>query len=285
MRGLWLAALALAQLATAESVVRDLSIHSPRFTIFTEGSHEPKRAGPLSLGRPVSPPLNLTAQDTLKLTFSVFARNPGDVADNAKPHQTFLRFYDPVTEEEGIQPVRVKADGKAKFDLNMAKPPIALPATPTGGPLQVWLVLGSFKYQSAAYRLFELYLPRTQPAPQHPDEPSFHPLPAIHHTFRPDPKLPPRIISLVFAGAVLAPWAILLALLARIPHPLPRLASPKIAPFVALLAAFEALLFTYWLRLKLPDVLLYGAILAIPTVAAGKRALSATVQWRLGEKA
>lgn len=73
--------------------------------------------------------------------------------------------------------------------------------------------------------------------------------------------------------------------LARIPHSLPNLLSHQILPFVALLAASEGLLFTYWLRLKLPDILLYGAILAVPTVAAGKRALGAVVSWRLGEKA
>lgn len=44
------------------------------------------------------------------------------------------------------------------------------------------------------------------PPPQHPDEASFHVRPEIHHTFRPDPKSPPRIISAVFAGIVIAPW-------------------------------------------------------------------------------
>ena len=34
-----------------------------------------------------------------------------------QPHQTFLRFYDPETGEEGIQPVRVGSGGKAKFEL------------------------------------------------------------------------------------------------------------------------------------------------------------------------
>lgn len=34
-----------------------------------------------------------------------------------QPHQTFLRFFDPKTHEEGIQPVRVTPGGKAKFEL------------------------------------------------------------------------------------------------------------------------------------------------------------------------
>lgn len=94
----------------------------------------------------------------------------------------------------------------------MSKPPASLPPTPAGGPLQVTLILGSFKYDSAAHKLFELYLPRTQPAAAHPDASAFAPRPPIHHTFRPDPASPPRVVSLVFAAAVLAPWAVLLAL-------------------------------------------------------------------------
>ena len=96
-------------------------------------------------------------------------------------------------------------------DQNMAKPPMSLPPT-TSSPLHVSLIVGSFKYSPLKADLFDLALPASAPAPQHPDEATFHPLPEIHHTFRPDPKSPPQIISLVFAGAVLAPWVVLLGL-------------------------------------------------------------------------
>ena len=52
--------------------------------------------------------------ETLKLTFTVF--DDGKDQD-VMPHQTFLRFYDETTGEEGIQPLRVTSGGKAKFDL------------------------------------------------------------------------------------------------------------------------------------------------------------------------
>lgn len=45
-------------------------------------------------------------------------------------------------------------------------------------------------------------------------------------------------------------------------------------PFLALLAAFEGLLFWYWVDLRLGQVLMYGAGLAVLTTAAGKKALS-----------
>jgi hypothetical protein len=52
--------------------------------------------------------------DSLKLTFQVVEENGGK---GVQPLQTFLRFYDPKTGEEGIQPLRVTPAGKSKFEL------------------------------------------------------------------------------------------------------------------------------------------------------------------------
>lgn len=59
-------------------------------------------------------PLTLGPKDTLKLTFQIVEKEEGK---GVHPHQTFLRFYDAKSGEEGIQPVRVTASGKAKFEL------------------------------------------------------------------------------------------------------------------------------------------------------------------------
>jgi oligosaccharyltransferase complex subunit delta (ribophorin II) len=48
------------------------------------------------------------------LTFQVVKKEDGK---GIQPHQTFLRFYDAESGEEGIQPVPVKKGGKAKFEL------------------------------------------------------------------------------------------------------------------------------------------------------------------------
>lgn len=56
--------------------------------------------------------LTLGQRDKLKLTFQVVADG-----DGVQPHQTFVRFYDATTGEEGIQPVKVGSNGKAKFEL------------------------------------------------------------------------------------------------------------------------------------------------------------------------
>ncbi|KAF7984704.1 hypothetical protein HWV62_13006 [Athelia sp. TMB] len=252
-----------------------LSLKLPKLSVLDAKKAE-LRSETLKPGK--AEPVTLGGTDVLKLSFQVT-----DGENGVQPHQTFLRFYDEASGEEGIQPVRVTASGKAKFELNMARPPASLPPT-TSAPLKVSLLLGSFVHDPATIELFDLVVPASQPPPVHPDEASFHILPTLHHTFRPEQKLPPRFISAVFSGLVLSPWVLLLALWIKVGPSTPRLFSPTILPFTTLLAAFELLLFWYWVDLKLGQVLLYGGILAIPTVFAGKHALYSMGETRLGKK-
>lgn len=96
---------------------------------------------------------------------------------------------------------------------NLARPPISIPPTANASvPLRVTLIIGSFEHSPLLQPLFDLHLPVSYPAPQHPEEPVYHPLPEIHHTFRSDPKTPYVILSAIGAGAVIAPWVVLLGL-------------------------------------------------------------------------
>lgn len=165
------------------------------------------------------------------MTFQVIDKASGQ---GVQPHQTFLRFYDEKTGEEGIKPVLVTNGGKAKFELvgvlpalkylwvlnycliqNMAKPPLSIPPT-ASAPLKVTLILGSPSHSPLKVELFDLHIPASHPAPQHPDEASYHPLPLIEHTFRPDQKLPPKPVSAIFTGLTFAPWVVLLGLVSRL---------------------------------------------------------------------
>jgi oligosaccharyltransferase complex subunit delta (ribophorin II) len=255
-----------------------LTIKSSKFTILSSDRTE-LRSDVITLDKKPAP-LTLSSTDILKLSFQV-VEEEGE--KGVQPHQTFLRFYDETSGEEGIQPIRVTAGGKAKFDLNMARPPLSLPPTSTT-PLKVTLILGSFVHSPAKIELFDLYLPPSQATPQHPEEASFHVLPTIKHTFRPEQKLPPKIISAVFTGIVVSPWVLLLTLWIAISPSTPHLFSLRILPFTTLLAAFELLLVWYWVELKLGEVLLYGAILSVPTILAGKQALATMGDTRVGRK-
>ncbi|KAI0346607.1 oligosaccharyl transferase delta subunit [Trametopsis cervina] len=255
-----------------------LTLQSPRFTISTGPSQV--RSEPISLAQKPAP-LKLESTDVLKLSFQVVEK---DGEKGVQPHQTFLRFYDAATGEEGVQPIRVSSTGKAKFELNMAKPLSSLPPTKAANPLTVSLLLGSFEHSPVKYELFDLFLPESQTAPEHELEHTFHPQPEIHHTFRPEQKVPPKFISAVGAALVLSPWVVLLGLWAYVQPSVPHLFSVNIFPFIATLGAFEGLLFWYWVDLKLGQVLLYGGILGLFTAAAGKQALATRADWRTGQK-
>jgi len=56
----------------------------------------------------------MTQSDTLKINFQILDKDSGN---GVQPHQAFLRFFDPLTLEEGIQPLRVSASGKVKYEL------------------------------------------------------------------------------------------------------------------------------------------------------------------------
>ncbi|KZT03858.1 oligosaccharyl transferase delta subunit [Laetiporus sulphureus 93-53] len=266
-------------LAAAGVYANALTLESPKITI-TGSDATQLRTESLLLKQKDKPVLSLGPTDVLKLTFQIVEKDGGK---GVQPHQTFLRFYDEVSGEEGIQPVRVTAGGKAKFELNMAPPPLSLPPT-TINPLKVTLLLGSFVHSPAKYQLFDLYVPESQPPPQHPDEVAFHLRPEIQHTFRPEQKIPAKAWSGFFAAFVFWPWLVLFGFWGELSPRVPNLLSPYIFPFIATLAAFEGLLIRYWIDLKLGQVLLYGAILAIPTAFTGKQALARIAQRRLGRK-
>jgi oligosaccharyltransferase complex subunit delta (ribophorin II) len=97
----------------------------------------------------------------------------------------------------------------------MSKPPTWLPPT-TDSPLDVSLIIGSFKYEPFQSTIFQLTLPKSQPAPTSPEEVHYHPQPEIQHTFRPKAKIPMKAISGFFALATVAPWFILLGLVRQV---------------------------------------------------------------------
>ncbi|KAF9445729.1 oligosaccharyl transferase delta subunit [Macrolepiota fuliginosa MF-IS2] len=265
-------------LLVASAHAKLLTLHSPRFQVLNKKG-EQTRSEPISLTQKSKSPVALNTTDTLKITFQVIDKDSGD---GFQPHQTFLRFYDATTGEEGIQPIRVTPGGKAKFQLDVARPPNSLP--PTGdAPLAVSLFIGKPEYSPVVAELFDLHVPHSQPAPVHPDEASFHPLPEIHHAFRPDQKLPPKFVSAVFSALVIAPWAILLGLWSQVSPRLTHAFSPSILSFIASLGAYEVLIFYYWVNLTLGQVLLYGGILAVVTLFTGKYALRSIATRRVNK--
>ncbi|KAF9653535.1 hypothetical protein BDM02DRAFT_3257640 [Thelephora ganbajun] len=261
----------------ASTYAAALTLQSPKFTVSSPNG-EQKRSEPISFTKKPSP-VQLGPQDVLRISFQITEKENGA---GVQPHQAFLRFYDDISGEDGVQPIRVATSGKAKFELNMARPPRSLPPTSPDSTLKVSLIVGSFVHTPLTVDLFDLIVPASQPVAPHPEEVRYHPQPAIEHTFRPEQKTPPAFISAVFSVLVLAPWVVLVGLWSQLSPKVPHLFSPKIVPFTATLGAFEVLLFLYWLDLKLGQVLLYGAGLGIVAVLTGKTALVQVGKLRKG---
>ncbi|KAE9407966.1 oligosaccharyl transferase delta subunit [Gymnopus androsaceus JB14] len=256
-------------LLAAVAQAAKLSVESAKYSVIS-GKGEP-RTKSIEATEKSSETVTITQDETLKLSFQIIDKASGK---GIQPEQTFLRFYDEESGEEGIQPVRVTSSGKAKFDLNMAKPPASLPPT-SAAPLKVTLLIGSSSHSPEKLELFNLHVPASYAAPAHPDEANFHLLPELAHTFR---------VCLFAAVVFAAPWTVLLGLWFSISASLPRLFSPNILPFTASLGAFEFLLYRYWVDLKLGDVLTYGTILGVVTLFTGRHALASIADRRLGSQ-
>ncbi|KAG9313398.1 hypothetical protein JVU11DRAFT_5716 [Chiua virens] len=236
---------------------------SPLVSPFPASDASELHADTLSLTQKPEP-LTLGPSDTLKLTFQV---TESDEGKGVQPHQTFLRFYDPISGEEGIQPVRVTLGGKAKFELNMAHPPPSFPPT-TSDPLEVSLILGSFVHDPAIHDLFDLYVPAST-TPYTPPRRRRLPSPTAYRTHLPArTKSPPQDRLRLF--------------LRPRPRTVGRLVGfvePSRRTRAALIFASHRALYNAPRR-----VLLYAGILALPTIFAGKTALATTGKWRTGKQ-
>lgn len=268
-----------------------------------------------SLAKKPPKPILLEKTDTLKLTFQVVEKDTGN---GVQPHQTFLRFYDKTTGEEGIQPIRVTSGGKAKFEL------VRLPRyiyfhsllnhhteyIQTGVVVapDLWRSLASHSHHWISSTLPPLYRPlwfdhsRVATRPSSPSRSIFPSSSWNSSHFPSRTKASPEtgFCHLLCRGScsldgaswhgkcriILHPIILLIDHLqwSQVAPRVTHLLSPNIFPFIATLGAFESLLVWYWVDLKLGQVLLYGGFLSIVTVLTGKHALSKIGDRRLGRK-
>lgn len=93
------------------------------------------------------------------------------------------------------------------------------PQTLTPGPHLLKLYTASRTIVPTTYDLGPAHLDfplANPPTPSYPD--TFAPLPEITHTFRPDQRMPPKILSMVFSGLVLVPWVLFVILVRTHTH-------------------------------------------------------------------
>ncbi|OCF55526.1 oligosaccharyltransferase complex subunit delta (ribophorin II) [Kwoniella mangroviensis CBS 10435] len=219
---------------------------------------------------PLPSPITLTEGSTFKLSFSVIDTASGE---SVYPQQAHLLFEDPKGGDVTL-PVSVKSNGKAQITINTAKPHPAL--LTTHGSFHLTLLLSSLdSLEPLAYPLGQLSLPpsilkpiprKRHDLPPRQGEPAFQPQQEIFHTFKEDPKTVGWTLSIIGTVITLAPWTILLGLLGKI-SPSLNFQTPPVSSYIFLLVlgALEALIFVYWLRLKLYHLL--PAFLGLSVIA------------------
>ncbi|ORY23713.1 Oligosaccharyltransferase subunit Ribophorin II-domain-containing protein [Naematelia encephala] len=241
---------------------------------------------PLKEPTPLSFPITLTDDSTLKLSFSVVDTSSGE---GVFPQQAHLLFHDPKGDDVTL-PIALKSNGKASFTINGAKIPTSL--AQTHGTLHLTLLLSSLSaHDPLLYPLGTLILPPTSlrlpprkrhDLPPRAGEPAFKPEQELFHTFRQDEKTVGFVKSALGTGLVLSPWAVLAALFGKVSGELD-FKSPPLSSwlFLSSLAALEALILTYWVALKLYHLLAVLIPLSLASAYAGKIALGSLREKRL----
>ncbi|ORY19808.1 Oligosaccharyltransferase subunit Ribophorin II-domain-containing protein [Clohesyomyces aquaticus] len=237
----------------------------------------------LNPSSPLSKSVALGATDTLKLLLTAT-----DGKKAKRPHQAFLTLTDPTTGLEESFVLSVKESGKGKVDLTHKDLPIQF--LTSSKPIPASIVIGSFG-SSTPYKskVFDLSVTRDPNVPLAiPEKPVRYAAESeIHHIFRADPRSPPKIITLVFAAAVVGALPILFGLWAtlgaNVNHMGKALGNAPVshALFFGSILAMEGIFFMYYTTWNLFQTLPAAAVVSIVAFLSGSRALSEVQERRL----
>ncbi|KAM3566801.1 hypothetical protein ARSEF4850_000219 [Beauveria asiatica] len=223
---------------------------------------------------------------TLKLSLTA------EEAGKAKrPHQAFLVLRETVSGLEAPFPLTIKESGKGTVKLTQKDLPVQLINSAT--PLEAKIVLGSFGSSKAIVAsVFDVNVVRDPSHVNTYEAPlRYGKRPEIHHIFRADPKNPPKIISLAFAGAVLAAIPVLfiswLALGANLSHAGQALGAAPVSHgvFYGSILAMEGVFLLYYSTWNLFQTLPAIVIVGVVAFLSGNSALGEVQRRRLaGER-
>lgn len=209
--------------------------------------------------------------------------------DNANVETFYTFTVKGVSGKARLEVVSAPLGGlRPQMDANALQPykdiPSALLSSST--PLRLSVALGSFSSDKSAL------IPIGTLSPEKPETPAPSPVkyvaqPEITHTFRADPRSPPKILTLVFTLAVSAAlfalfgaWVVVGANVKTFPKALG--AAPlSYAIFIASLVALEATFFMYYVSWNLFQMLGVAVSIGVVAVLSGRGALSEVKARRL----
>ncbi|KAH4945433.1 hypothetical protein HBI23_027310 [Parastagonospora nodorum] len=237
----------------------------------------------LNPSAPLAKTVELGASDSLKLVLTTV-----DGKTAKRPHQAFLTLTDPTTGLEESFVFNVKDNGKGKVNLSHKDLPHQF--LTTDKPITASIVIGSFG-SSAPYKskVFDLQVSRDTNTPLTvPEAPlRYAAEPEIHHIFRADPQSPPKIITIVFAAAVVAALPVLFGVWATLganaSHLSKALGDAPVshALFYGSILAMEGIFFMYYTSWNLFQTLPAAGVVGFVAFLSGSRALTEVQERRL----
>ncbi|KAK4144753.1 Oligosaccharyltransferase subunit Ribophorin II-domain-containing protein [Dichotomopilus funicola] len=241
----------------------------------------------LTSKNPLPNPVTLGNTDTLKLILTATDNGKGK-----RPHQAFLVLQEPESGLEAPFPLTVKESGKAAVQLSQKDLPTQFRVATK--PLKASVVLASFgSSEGFNAPVFEIKIDQdtNAAAPSYEKPLRYGKQPEIHHIFRPDPKSPPKIISLIFGLAVIATLPALLIVWVTLGGNVNHLSKAigtapfSHAAFFGSIVAMEFVFFLYYTSWNLFQVLPVMGLVAAVSVLSGTKALGEVQSRRLaGER-
>ncbi|MCJ1347082.1 hypothetical protein MMC31_005303 [Peltigera leucophlebia] len=235
--------------------------------------------------KPLSKPIVLGPSDTLKVLITT---KEGRKAK--QPHQAFLNVKDSASSLETSYAIAIKDNGKGKVELTQKDIPDQFLST--SASLSISLIIASFgsstPYHNHAFDLILDLDPSSRIAATGEKPPvRYGKRPEIHHTFKQDPKSPPKIITLIFTAAVVATLPVLaitwLSLGANLNHLSKAFGNSPISHslFFSSIIAMEGVFFVYYTSWNLFQTLPVIAAIGLVAFLSGSRALREVQERRL----
>ncbi|KAJ3046057.1 hypothetical protein HDV00_003806 [Rhizophlyctis rosea] len=267
-------------LGVTAKTARDVSVGRLGFVVGSKGKEKTKEV--LDYPAKLSKSHTLGASDDLVLAVLIEDHN----GKPTKIRQVFLGMTSEETGREASFPLSVNADGAYDLTLPLKATTTLEALSYQPGKYNLNLYVGSATHQPIAYSFGTVTLDiRPDPKFGKFEHDVFEPLPEITHQFRADEKMPPVVLSQTFVLLVLTPWGLLalswLQLGANITN-LFATSSNLIfgSLFLGSLGSVLVLLYLYWLRLNIFQLLGFGAVLSLVTAVFGRQALVAHAAYR-----
>ncbi|PLW28154.1 hypothetical protein PCANC_19725 [Puccinia coronata f. sp. avenae] len=242
-----------------------------------------------------APQFELDDESTLKATFEILEKSSdAKAASLFSPHQVTFLATGVDTKLHWATAVKTRSKGKAKWELGLSRAPTDLLSLSRTGEVRLELIIGDVSAVHAPVRLnlATFKIPKNllleypywdtkdgKPPPTLELE-KHYVQPELAWTFQPPRKKDNPVFSLAFVAIVISPWIFLLTAWSTISqHTIggfKLFGAPKLSTtlFILTVVSQEALILTYWAKLRLYQYLPLAFLMSFPLILCGRTALT-----------